>query len=655
MEEREIRPVHTRARVPGWPLPAAAASRPSPAHPSTSPSTCPPAFLEALEPRTLLSAAPDASQLLASLGVTTTASNAPATLVAPASTLGPRWSGSTSSNSAPTNQSAHSLLRLDALRADSRFTNLTGRGFSSVILDTGINPAHSFFGPDRNADGIADRIVYQYDFADNDPDATDRNGHGSNIAGLLASSDAALPGIAPEASLIALKVFSDRGTGGFGAIESALQWVITNADRYNIASVNLSLGDGNAFTAHTQLYGISDELAALSQLGIIVVAAAGNNYYSLGSITGIAYPAADPSVISVGAVIDRDLGSTRFADGASANTSAPDRIAPFSQRWTGMDIFAPGEKLTGAGPAAGAATTTLSGTSQATPQIAGLAVLAQQLATQQLGRRLTTAEFRSLLTSSATTIVDGDDEDDNVTHTHATYRRADALALAQAITDLVAASGGRVHRPPTLTALTPLTGAIAGRSIAITFETLSAAATTSDPDGDPVAFRLASITSGILRTAPGLAAAARPGTVLTPGSTWYWTPATAAGWQSAITILATDGTLDSTLPLTLRIHVTLATPAPLLASISAATSTTPTADPAPTPRQLTTAPSAATTQASPPDALTTSPPITAPAPLSTPVATQRTLNFLRPASISSLDTLSLLRDDSLLTRLRSSR
>lgn len=650
MEEREIRPVHTRARVPGWPLPAAAASRPSPAKSSTTPS----AFLEALEPRTLLSAAPDdSSALLASLGVTTTASNAPAALVAPASTLGPRWSGSTTSPS-PTNQAAHSLLRLDALRADSRFSTLTGRGFSSVILDTGINPAHSFFGPDRNSDGIADRIVYQYDFADNDPDATDRNGHGSNIAGLLASSDAGLPGIAPDANLIALKVFSDRGTGGFGAIESALQWVITNADRYNIASVNLSLGDGNAFTAHTELYGISDELAALSQLNIIVVAAAGNNYYSLGSIPGIAYPAADPSVISVGAVIDRDLGSTRFADGAAANTSAPDRIAPFSQRWTGMDIFAPGEKLTGAGPAAGAATTTLSGTSQATPQIAGLAVLAQQLATQQLGRRLTTAEFRSLLTSSATTIVDGDDEDDNVSHTHATYRRADALALAQAITDLVAASGGRVHRAPTLTALTPLTGAIAGRSIAITFDSLSAAATTSDPDGDPVSFRLASITSGILRTAPGLAAAARPGTVLTPGSTWYWTPANAAGWQSAITILATDGTLDSALPLTLRIHVTLATPTPLLASISTNSAATPTADAAPAPRQLTTAPSATTPQISPADALSTTPPLTAASPTAS-TTPQRTLNFLRPASISSLPTFSLLRDESLLTRLHTTR
>ena len=73
------------------------------------------------------------------------------------------------------------------------------------------------------------------------------------------------------------------------------------------------------------------------------------------------------------------------------------------------------------------------GTSQASPHIAGIATLAQQLAGQVLGRRLSMAEFESLLDSTGVTIFDGDDEDDNVTNTQQNYRRVDVLALGDAI------------------------------------------------------------------------------------------------------------------------------------------------------------------------------------------------------------------------------
>src|ERR1043165_4970641 len=69
---------------------------------------------------------------------------------------------------------SRSLINMNAFRVDPRFTGIDGHGYSSVIIDTGIDLNHPFFGPDANSNGIADRIVYQYDFSgSNDSDASD--------------------------------------------------------------------------------------------------------------------------------------------------------------------------------------------------------------------------------------------------------------------------------------------------------------------------------------------------------------------------------------------------------------------------------------------------------------------------------------------------
>ncbi|MBD2492629.1 Calx-beta domain-containing protein, partial [Aulosira sp. FACHB-615] len=81
---------------------------------------------------------------------------------------------------------ATNLINLDDFLADSRFAHIKGQGYTTVIIDTGIDLDHPFFGADNNNDGIGDRIIYQYDFADNDNDASDKNGHGSHIASIAA-------------------------------------------------------------------------------------------------------------------------------------------------------------------------------------------------------------------------------------------------------------------------------------------------------------------------------------------------------------------------------------------------------------------------------------------------------------------------------------
>jgi hypothetical protein len=312
---------------------------------------------------------------------------------------------------------------------------------STVVIDTGIDLDHPFFGPDADGNGVADRIVFQYDFADRDADASDRNGHGSHIASLVAGGDARYPGVAPGADIIALKVFGDRGQGTFGDLERALQWVLSNADAFDVGVVNLSLGDGGNWDEAVPRYGIGDELAALAARGIIVVAAAGNGYYGNQDM-GLAYPAADPAVISVGATWAGDFGGPwRVAGGATDFTTGADRITAYSQRDPRLlDVFAPGSRFNGADASGGVRT--MQGTSQAAAYVSGLATLAQQLAREHLGRSLTTAEFAALLAATSDRIVDGDDEDDNVVNTGATYRRVDFATLAEAVLELPPGDGG---------------------------------------------------------------------------------------------------------------------------------------------------------------------------------------------------------------------
>ncbi|MEX2213887.1 MAG: choice-of-anchor B family protein, partial [Phycisphaeraceae bacterium] len=409
-------------------------------------------MLELLEERRLLSASVlessalysfDTSALSAELaiaieGITTTGSDIelqrPSIVAAEDST-------------SPSLTQSGSVIRLPQFNANPLFAGIDGSGYSVVILDTGIDLDHSFFGPDANSNGIADRIVYSFDFADNDSNASDVHGHGSNVTSIVASQNSTYPGVAPGVNIIALKVFKNDGSGTFGMVENALQWVVANAAAYNILSVNMSLGDTGNYSTQSSRYGIGDELSALAGMNVIVVSAAGNDFYQFNSVQGISYPASDPNSLAVGAVFDANIGGVSYGGGASATTSGVDVITPFSQRHTTLtDIFAPGAAITGAN--FNGSTTTMHGTSQASPQVAGAVVLAQQLAIQELGRRLTLSEMSSLMRSSATVIFDGDDENDNVTNTGQSYYRLDMEALGLAIIGMAGTSSsetGEIH------------------------------------------------------------------------------------------------------------------------------------------------------------------------------------------------------------------
>ncbi len=207
------------------------------------------------------------------------------------------------------------------------------------------------------------------------------------------------------------------------------------------------VGDSQNWNTADSRYGIGDELAAIASQNILVAAAAGNSFYQFNSNPGLAYPASDPNVISVGAVWADDFGGTKnFTGGAIDYTTDADRIASFSQRHPLLDVFAPGILITGANATGG--TQTMGGTSQAAPFISGIAVLAQQIAQEKLGRKLSVHEFRDLLDNTSIIINDGDDENDNVTNTGLNYPRLDLLSLAEGILTLSSnANGGNTSTP----------------------------------------------------------------------------------------------------------------------------------------------------------------------------------------------------------------
>ncbi|MEE4376978.1 MAG: S8 family serine peptidase, partial [Candidatus Competibacteraceae bacterium] len=316
---------------------------------------------------------------------------------------------------------------VEALRADPRFSHLDGAGYTIVVLDSGIDLDNPAFGADANGDGVADRILFAQDFS-NDGDATaeDVFGHGTRVASVLGSSSPTAPGVAPGVNIVALQVLDNNGNGTGESLERALQWVIDNESAFNIVAVNLPIGQGINSSVPFSGF-LSDEMAVLAEVGVVTIAAAGNDYYSY-QTEGLDYPAAEPSAIAVGATFAGDMGPVDWSNsnGARAFTSDIDRILPLSQRSSLLGtVFAPVVPTP--------FDNEMGGTGLASAYVAGLVALSQQLAEEVLGQRLTPAQLRSLLSDSADSIVDGNDEDDNVDNTGKSFPRINAVALAEAI------------------------------------------------------------------------------------------------------------------------------------------------------------------------------------------------------------------------------
>ena len=218
--------------------------------------------------------------------------------------------------------------------------NNKGAGINVAIIDTGINYGHPDLG--NNYKG-------GYDFVNDDDNPMDDNGHGTHCAGIVAAEEngQGVIGVAPEASLYAVKVLDSGGSGYLSDVVAGIEWAINHS--MDIISMSL----GTDYNYQTLRHACDNAYAA----GILLVAAAGNDYSTRRGRERdtVDYPARYDSVIAVGATNDADVKASWSSTGSALELAAP-----------GVNIYS---------TYLGNGYTTKSGTSMACPHVAGVAAL----------------------------------------------------------------------------------------------------------------------------------------------------------------------------------------------------------------------------------------------------------------------------------------
>ncbi|HEV2016858.1 MAG TPA: S8 family serine peptidase [Gemmatimonadaceae bacterium] len=232
--------------------------------------------------------------------------------------------------------------------------NNDGSNVTVYIIDTGINFSHVDFGG-RARTGI-DEIT-------NGGTAADCNGHGTHVSGTVGG---ATYGVAKNVKLVAVRVLNCSGSGTTSGVIAGIDWVTAN--KVLPAAANMSLGGGFSST-------LNQAVARSTAAGVTYAVAAGNSSADACSSS----PSSEPSAITVGA------------------TDITDGFASFSNFGSCVDINAPGVDITSDWYTSNTATNTISGTSMASPHVAGAAALYLSANTSA-----TPAQVSTALTSNAT-------------------------------------------------------------------------------------------------------------------------------------------------------------------------------------------------------------------------------------------------------------
>lgn len=249
---------------------------------------------------------------------------------------------------------------------EARTTNsATGSGVKVAVVDTGVDYNHEDLdannwvnsaetaddGIDNDGNGYVDDY-YGYDFIGSlytavtpDKDPQDEYGHGTHVSGTIAAenNNVGVIGVAPSATIMPVKVLDAVGYGWDSTIADGIRYAADNGADI----INMSLG--GSFATHT----VSDAVDYAQAAGVLVVAAAGNS----GTYTGGAYPAQYSNVVSVGAEDE-------------------DGKKPYWSNWGKVDVTAPGVDVLSSTP--GNIYAEYSGTSMASPHVAGVAALIAQ-------------------------------------------------------------------------------------------------------------------------------------------------------------------------------------------------------------------------------------------------------------------------------------
>ncbi|NXY94653.1 S8 family peptidase [Streptomyces sp. BR123] len=239
-------------------------------------------------------------------------------------------------NATQDNPPSWGLDRIDQAETagDKKFTypDAGGEGVTAYVIDTGVRISHEDF---------EGRAQHGFDAVDNDQTADDGNGHGTHVAGTIAGRS---HGVAKAAKIVAVRVLDDEGSGSTEQVVAGIDWVTKHHSGPSVA--NMSLG-GGADEALDEA--VRRSIAA----GVTFAVAAGND----SSDAGQGSPSRVPEAITV------------------ASSTAADAQSPFSNFGSVVDLYAPGSDITSTWNDSDTGTKTISGTSMASPHVAGAAAL----------------------------------------------------------------------------------------------------------------------------------------------------------------------------------------------------------------------------------------------------------------------------------------
>jgi hypothetical protein len=249
--------------------------------------------------------------------------------------------------------------------------NITGKGISVCVIDSGINYSHP---------ALAGKVIAGYNFVNTTEDFMDDLGHGTTVSGVIASNDSVYRGIAPDANLIAMKV-----GGSDSDIIAAIEWCLNNASKYNISVISMSIGYGiYSNQSECNAFPVSQEANKAKSKNVLVIAASGNEGDIYKNV--MARPACASNVTSVSATLQDD------------SVWEKSETAKF------LDLFAPGNVTSSnirGGFSAGC------GTSLSAPHVAGAAALIYQYE-KLMGLNATPDEVEKVLKLGGKQIYDSD-------------------------------------------------------------------------------------------------------------------------------------------------------------------------------------------------------------------------------------------------------
>ena len=291
--------------------------------------------------------------------------------------------------------------------------NLTGKGQTVCIIDTGIDTDHS---------DLQNNLVGQYCYCGDVPyglptgccpgnlnestSAEDDNGHGTHVAGTVAANGN-IKGVAPEAKIVSIKALDYNGDGWSADVVLGIEWCISNASKFNISVISMSLGGSINYTNYCDSSDAATAAAINSAFAnnISVIVAAGNSK----NYTGISSPACIRNATPITATTKADVIDTTYANRNSL-----------------VALAAPGSSIYST--YFGNTYATSSGTSMATPHAAGaFAIINQYL--NLSGRRYTPNQIEQVLNSTGKKINDSG-------YSNLNYSRIDIYSAIQSIGDI---------------------------------------------------------------------------------------------------------------------------------------------------------------------------------------------------------------------------